>query len=79
MQAVTGVVRNGRLELNDPIAWPDGTTVEITATAVQGSVVSPSTKFTSWPAGFLDEIRAAWGDEPFERPPQGEFEIREDW
>lgn len=33
----------------------------------------------SWPAGFFDRIREDWGTEPFARPPQGEFEIREDW
>lgn len=32
-----------------------------------------------WPPGFWDKVRADWGDEPFERPPQGEFEKREDW
>ena len=33
----------------------------------------------AWPAGFWECIRADWGTEPFERPPQGEFEKREDW
>ena len=33
----------------------------------------------AWPAGFFDRIREDWGEEPFERPPQGELEIREDW
>jgi hypothetical protein len=32
-----------------------------------------------WPPGFWEQIRADWGDEPFERPPQGELEKREDW
>ena len=32
-----------------------------------------------WPANFWRTIRADWGTEPFERPPQGEFEKREDW
>ncbi|MBS0266411.1 MAG: hypothetical protein JSS02_31055 [Planctomycetes bacterium] len=32
-----------------------------------------------WPVGFFDQIRDAWGDEPFERPQQGELEVREDW
>ena len=33
----------------------------------------------SWPPDFFDRIRIEWGDEPFERPPQGEPEVREDW
>ena len=32
-----------------------------------------------WPVGFFDRIRDDWGDEPFERPQQGELEVREDW
>ena len=33
----------------------------------------------TWPVGFWQQIRADWGSEPFERPPQGDFEKREDW
>jgi len=31
------------------------------------------------PDNFWQQIRSDWGAEPFERPPQGEFEKREDW
>lgn len=34
---------------------------------------------STWPPGFWQKIREDWGDEPFERPPQGEFEKREEW
>ena len=34
---------------------------------------------STWPANFWQQIRADWGTEPFERPPQGEFEKREEW
>ena len=40
---------------------------------------SDTPRLAEWPAGFFDRIRLQWGDEPFERPPQGEFEIREEW
>lgn len=33
----------------------------------------------TWLPRFFDRIREDWGEEPFERPPQGELEIREDW
>ena len=33
----------------------------------------------TWPAEFFHRIREDWGEEPFERPPQGESETREDW
>jgi len=32
-----------------------------------------------WPRDFFDRIRDEWGDDPFERPPQGDLEVREDW
>jgi hypothetical protein len=28
---------------------------------------------------FWEQIRAEWGNEPFERPTQGSFEQREQW
>jgi len=28
---------------------------------------------------FIQRIAGSFGDEPFERPPQGEYEKREDW
>jgi hypothetical protein len=31
------------------------------------------------PADFLTRIAREFGSEPFERPPQGEFEKREAW
>ena len=33
----------------------------------------------TWPVGFWQTIREDWGTGPFERPPQGDFEKREDW
>ncbi|MEN9575564.1 MAG: hypothetical protein RL514_3419 [Verrucomicrobiota bacterium] len=37
------------------------------------------TAASHWPPDFWDKVRADWGNEPFERPPQGEFEKREEW
>ena len=37
------------------------------------------TAAAAWPAGFWQRVRADWGGEAFERPPQGNFEEREDW
>jgi hypothetical protein len=77
---VTATIRNGRVELAEPVDWPDGTQVEVHAVAApvngQHRVGSP---MTSWPSGFFDQLRQEWGDEPFDRPPQGESEAREDW
>jgi hypothetical protein len=37
------------------------------------------TAASAWPPDFWQKIRGDWGSEPFERPPQGEFEKREEW
>ncbi len=33
----------------------------------------------SLPQDFFRRVAAEFGNEPFERPPQGDFERREDW
>jgi len=32
-----------------------------------------------WPAGFFEATAGAFANEPFERPPQGSFETRDQW
>jgi len=75
MQSVTATFRNGRVELAAPVDWPNGTKVEVRPLRpanVETCGVSPP--MTQWPEGFFDRLREDWDDEPFERPPQGEFE-----
>ncbi len=79
MQALTGVVRNGRLELNEPINWPEGTAVEVTVQARSGNGGTPATEDRTSYRDFILSIAGSFGSEPFERPPQGEFEKREEW
>jgi hypothetical protein len=40
---------------------------------------SASSSTASLPPDFFQRIAKEFGDEPFERPPQGEFEKREEW
>lgn len=80
MQNVTATIRNGRVELTAPVDWPNGTQVEVRPLRpanVETCDVRPP--MTQWPGGFFDRLRQDWGDEQFERPPQGEFEVREEW
>ncbi len=80
MQNATATFRNGRLELNEPVDWPEGTRVEIRLLdAVRCLRAEVRVPISQWPAGFFERLREQWGDEPFERSPQGEFEVREDW
>ena len=80
MQIATATFRNGRVELTESVDWPDGTQVEVTPLGTpdrrRRDVTPP---MAQWPEGFFDGLRAQWGEEPFERPSQGEFEVREDW
>ncbi len=80
MQSVTATFRNGRVELTESVDWPDGTQVEVTPLGTldrrRREVKAP---MTQWPDGFFDRLREQWGEEPFDRPPRGEFEVREDW
>lgn len=77
MQGVTATFRNGRVVLAEAVDWPDGTQLQVVAVGAAGRKDEPP--MTAWPDGFFDEVREGWGDEPFERPPQGDFEVREDW
>ena len=80
MQSVTATFRNGRVELAAPVDWPNGTPLEVRPLcpgSFDADQVTPP--ITRWLEGFLDRLREDWGAEPFERPPQGELEGREQW
>ena len=80
MHSVTATFRNGRVELMESVDWPDGTEVEVTPLARPDNRRRESKPpMTQWPNEFFDRLREQWGEEPFDRPPQGEFEVREDW
>lgn len=34
---------------------------------------------TEWPKGFFEEVIGGWKGEPLQRPPQGDFEHRDEW
>jgi hypothetical protein len=69
------------VELDRKLQSLDPETAAYVERLVREALQQADTKATeaNWPPDFWDKIRADWGDEPFERPPQGEFEKREDW
>jgi len=80
MDVITATFRNGHLELSEPVNWPDGMQVRVVPlTNDSNDSADSSAMMHQWPVGFLNQIRDLWGDAPFERPPQGEFEQREEW
>jgi hypothetical protein len=79
MQRVIATIRDGRVELSESVDWPDGIKVEVTPLATLDHLHEVTPPMTQWPERFFDRLREQWGDEPFERPAQGEFEVREDW
>lgn len=80
MTGVLATFRSGRVELSAPVGWPDGTQLEVVP-------IPPGVSFASMvenrPAEsyreFIERLAGSFGDESFERPPQGEYENREAW
>lgn len=70
------------LELDRKLRSLDPDTVASVERLVQDALHLAETRKpngSAWPPGFWEQIRADWGSEPFARPPQGEFEKREEW
>ncbi len=70
------------LELDQKIQSFDPETAASVERLVRDTLQLAEKKQTSpsiWPSDFWQRIREDWGNEPFERPPQGDFEKREDW
>ena len=80
MVGVLATFRSGRVELSTPVGWPDGTQLEVVP-------IQPGSHFPTMTEirrdesyrEFIERLAGSFGDEPFERPPQGEDEKREAW
>ncbi len=80
MVGVLATYRHGTVELSAPVGWPDGTQLEVVP--IQTGPVSPANgngHQTESYREFIERLAGSFGDEPFERLPQGEFEQREEW
>ena len=73
MVAVLATYRSGKVELSVPVGWPDGTQLEVVP--IQAGTASQSESYRE----FIQRLAGSFGDEPFERPPQGDNEQREVW
>lgn len=73
MQSVYATIVNGQVLFSDQVDWPEGTKVEVKR------IDSQEKKLTDWPAEYFEQTSGAFADEPFERPPQGNLPVREDW
>ena len=76
MQSITAIVRNGRVELAEPVDWPDGAQVDVRLVNGRGGEEASSAESYR---DFVFRLAGSFGTEPFERPPQGDFEEREPW
>ena len=77
MQGVTATVCNGKIELSGLVDWPDGTKVEIKP--VNGEAAVDPNQIGEPYSELMQRLAGSFGDEPFERPDQGESEIRGEW
>ena len=57
----------------EPVGWPDGTQVEVVP--IPPAAASQAESYRD----FILRLAGSFGDEPFERPPQGDNEQREAW
>jgi hypothetical protein len=72
MHAVQATFRNGRLELMQPVDWPDGTRAEvIPLPATTPTSLPEADPLTTWPLNYFEHTAGALAGEMFERPPQG--------
>ena len=80
MVGVLATYRHGTVELSAPVEWPDGTQLEVVPVPI-GTVppASGNGRQAESYRAFIERLAGSFGDEPFERPPQGEFEQREEW
>lgn len=80
MAGVLATFRSGRVELSTPVCWSEGTQLEVVPMTDGVSVSSmPETPPVESYREFIERMAGSFGDEPFERPPQGEDEKREVW
>lgn len=81
MQTITlhsHVGADGILNLQIPVGMSD-VDLEVIAVVQQmnGHLVT-ETDSLGWPLGFFEETYGSLKDDPLERPPQGDFEVREE-
>ena len=80
MHAVQATFRNGRLELMQPVDWPDGTRAEvIPSSSASPSLPDNSANPAAWPPGYFEDTAGALVGDEFERPPQGDLPRRDVW
>jgi hypothetical protein len=81
MQSVTvrsHIGSDGMLNLQIPVELKDvDVEVVVVVQQINGHLVA-DTEALGWPPGFFEETYGSFKDEPLERPPQGDFEIREE-
>lgn len=81
MQSVTirsHVGSDGMLNLQIPVEMKDvDVEVVVVVQQMNGHLVT-ETDALGWPLGFFEETFGSLKDDPLERPPQGDFEIREE-
>jgi hypothetical protein len=80
MVSVLATYRHGTVELSAPVGWPEGTQLEVVPVRIgpESPANGNGQRGESY-REFIERLAGSFGDEPFERPDQGEFERREEW
>jgi hypothetical protein len=68
-----GTVKHGVVAFENGSVLPDGTHVKVEPVASVASQAGPSSRTTTWPAGYFEQTFGSISDDTFARPPQGEL------
>ena len=75
---VDGRVERGQLVLDGQPALPEGARVHVRITVEKEKpAADEAVDENGWPVGFFERFVGCIDDPTFERPPQGEYEVRE--
>lgn len=81
MQSITlhsHVGADGILNLQIPVGMSDVDLEVIVVVQQMNGHLVIETDALGWPLGFFEETFGSLKDDPLERPPQGDFEVREE-
>ena len=69
-----GRFEHGQVVFDSPPSLPEGARLRI---RIMVEREKPAVDENGWPAGFFERFAGCIDDPTFERPPQGEYEVRE--
>jgi predicted DNA-binding antitoxin AbrB/MazE fold protein len=77
---IPAVFDDGVFRPLEPVSCPEGTRAEVIVFAQpKPPLTDAAARSAGWPTGYFEQTAGALSGEEFERPPQGDLPLREDW